>query len=408
MNWPLISLNQICDTQYGYTASADDFEVGPKYLRITDIASGPIDWESVPYCKISESDYSKYKLNAGDIVIARTGNTTGYAKLIRKNSDAVFASYLVRIKIKSDLADSGYMGRLIESDMYKNFVRSIKGGAAQGNANATTLTLFKFRLPPIEMQRIIASILSSYDDLIDINRRRIQLLEKSARLLFREWFVYFRFPSFAKASPVAEALRDKAAGKPGHSPIRKINSNGVKIVDGVPEGWEKGLLKDIATVKKGRNITFEHAVDGNIPVVGGGLEPTYYHNKANVFAPVITISASGANAGYVNMYDTDIWASDCSYINKNSTKYIYSLYLRLKSLQSAIFGFQVGVAQPHVYPRDLNRLKLLIAPDDLCVQFEQLVIPIFNLIKNLKLENRKLAQARDLLLPRLMSGAIEV
>lgn len=380
MNWPLISLNQICDTQYGYTASADDFKVGPKYLRITDIASGPIDWESVPYCKISESDYSKYKLNAGDIVIARTGNTTGYAKLIRNNSDAVFASYLVRIKIKSDLADSGYIGRLIESDIYKNFVRSIKGGAAQGNANATTLTLFKFRFPPIEVQRIIASILSSYDDLIDINRRQMQLLEEAARLLFREWFLYFHFPGHEK----------------------------VKIVDGVPEGWERGLLGDIAVIKKGRNITFEQAVEGDIPVVGGGLEPTYYHNKANVSAPVITISASGANAGYVNVYDTDIWASDCSYIDNNSTKYIFYLCLRLKSLQTAVLGFQVGVAQPHVYPRDLNRLKLHMAPDDLCVQFEQLVIPIFNLIKNLKLENQKLAQARDLLLPRLMSGEIEV
>lgn len=182
----------------------------------------------------------------------------------------------------------------------------------------------------------------------------------------------------------------------------------MKIVDGVPEGWKKVPLGDSAIVKKGRNITFELAVEGDIPVVGGGLEPTYYHNKANVSAPVITISASGANAGFVNMYDTDIWASDCSYIDKNSTKYIHSLYLRLKSLQTAILGLQVGAAQPHVYPRDLNRLTLLNAPDDLCVQFEQLVTPIFNLIKNLKLENQKLAQARDLLLPRLMSGAIEV
>ena len=168
---------------------------------------------------------------------------------------------------------------------------------------------------------------------------------------------------------------------------------------------KKGL---IAKVKKGRNITFEQAVEGDIPVVGGGLEPTYYHNKANVSAPVITISASGANAGFVNLYDTDIWASDCSYIDKNSTKYIYYLYLRLKSLQTSIFGLQVGAAQPHVYPKDLNRLRILIAPDDLCKQFEHLVTPIFTLIMNLKLQNQKLAQARDLLLPRLMSGKIEV
>lgn len=77
-------------------------------------------------------------------------------------------------------------------------------------------------------------------------------------------------------------------------------------------------------------------------------------------------------------------------------------------MQTSIFGLQVGVAQPHVYPRDLNRIKLLITPDDLCFQFEQLATPIFNLLKNLKLENQKLAQVRDLLLSRLMSGVIEV
>lgn len=182
----------------------------------------------------------------------------------------------------------------------------------------------------------------------------------------------------------------------------------MKIVDGVPEGWERHLLGSVAKVKKGRNITFEQAVEGDIPVVGGGLEPTYYHNKANVSAPVITISASGANAGFVNLYDTDVWASDCSYIDKNSTKYIYYLYLRLKSLQTSLFGLQVGAAQPHVYPKDLNRLRLLIAPDDLCRQFEQLVTPIFDFTRTLKLENQKLVQARDLLLPRLMSGRTEV
>src|SRR3990167_1033434 len=257
----------------------------------------------------------------------------------------------------------------------------------------------KVLVPDVVKQKEISSIIENYSQLIDNNRKRIQLLEESARLLFREWFVYFRFPL---------RLRSGQAGHEKVHPVRKSDSNGVKIVDGMPEGWKKGLLEDITIIRKGKNITFEQALEGDIPVVGGGLEPTYYHNKANVSAPVITISASGANAGYVNLYNTDIWASDCSYIDKISTKYIYSLYLRLKSLQTSIFGMQVGAAQPHVYPKDLNRLRILIAPDDLCKQFEHLVTPIFTLIMNLKLQNQKLAQARDLLLPRLMSGKIEV
>lgn len=312
--------------------------------------------------------------NENAIIMGRVGAYCGSIEIEKSKFWASDNTIVVKPKSDNNLEYLYYL--LINTPL-----RSYAGGAAQPLLTHTILRAInlKFFRDP-KYQILITDILSTYDDLIDTNRRRIQLLEESARLLFRERFVYFRFPGYEKG----------------------------KIVDSVPEGWVKGLLEDSAIVKKGKNITFEHAVEGDIPVVGGGLGPTYYHNKANVSAPVITISASGANAGYVNMYDTDIWASDCSYIDKNSTKYVYSLYLKLKSLQTTIFGFQVGVAQPHVYPRDLNRLKLLIAPDDLCMQFEQLVTPIFNLIKNLKLENQKLAQARDLLLPRLMNGAIEV
>lgn len=89
-------------------------------------------------------------------------------------------------------------------------------------------------------------------------------------------------------------------------------------------------------------------------------------------------------------------------------KHIFYLFLMLKGLQAYISGMQVGAAQPHVYPKDLMRLTVLIAPEALCRRFEPLVTPIFNLIKTLKYQNQKLAQARDLLLPRRMSGKIEV
>ena len=319
-------------------------------------------------------DYNdKFLVKGPGLIVGRKGNV-GSVYFEKNNFFPIDTVYF--LKKTNEVDDLRYLYYLLK---YLP-LNKLNSDAAVPGLNRETALKVKTFLPNPITQRKISNILLSYDDLIDTNRRRIQLLEESARLLFREWFVYFRFPGHEK----------------------------VKIVDGVPEGWKKGLLGDMTIVKKGRNITFENAVEGNVSVVGGGLKPSYYHNKANVSAPVITISASGANAGYVNIYETDIWASDCSYINKDSTKYIYSLYLRLKSLQSAISSFQVGAAQPHVYLRDLNRLKLLIAPDNLCMQFEQLVIPIFNLIKNLKSENQKLAQARDLLLPRLMSGAIEV
>ncbi len=181
----------------------------------------------------------------------------------------------------------------------------------------------------------------------------------------------------------------------------------MKIVDGVPEGWEEKTLGDIFEIKKGKNITKDTTIEGRIPVVAGGLTPAYYHNKPNVSGPVITISASGANSGYVNLYHEDIWASDCSYINSDTTPFIYYYYLLLESKQKEITGLQRGAAQPHVYPKDLMNLTVSYLPNEIANSFENNVTPIFNLIKNLTNQNQKLAQARDLLLPRLMNGTIK-
>ena len=386
------------------TMGFDFIDYGINFIK-AEALNGDSELDAEGFAYINDDAHNKLKrsiLQKNDVLVTIAGVNIGKTGIVKQKHLPANTNQAVGIvRIKPDLASSVYIYYWFKNPLTFKHLQNINAQAAQPNINLEMLGDLSLFLPNIQTQQKIASTIFIYDELINNNRRRIQLLEESARLLFREWFVYFRFPR----------LRQGFGGQAGHEkacPVESINSTGVKIVDGVPEGWEKGLFGGIAIVKKGKNITFEQAVDGDIPVVGGGLEPTYYHNKANVSAPVITISASGANAGFVNMYDTDIWASDCSYIDKNSTKYIHSLYLRLKSLQTAILGLQVGVAQPHVYPRDLNRLRLLNAPDDLCVQFEQLVTPIFNLIKNLRLENQKLAQARDLLLPRLMSGSIEV
>lgn len=360
--------------QYGYTASASDEEIGPKFLRITDIVPEQIDWQSVPYCPIDENLFEKYALRCGDIVIARTGNTTGYAKLIRDEQKAVFASYLIRVQLDDKRAHPGYVGRLIESDVYKRFVNSRKGGAAQGNANAQVLTQFEFALPSLDIQNKIADVLTAYDELIENNRRRVALLKESVRLLYQEWFTHLRFP--------------------GH--------------ENTPRKWAIKELGSIVDVKKGKNITKDTVLEGEVPVVAGGLEPAYYHNVSNVSAPVVTISASGANAGYVNLYHENIWASDCSFIDANTTPYVYYYFLLLRSKQREITGLQKGAAQPHVYPKDIMGLMVNVPDNTILNLFTDEVMPVFGLIKNLLHQNLKLKSARDILLPRLMSGEIPI
>ena len=192
--WDYVILREICElVNYGYTASAKPEPIGPKFLRITDIVPDRVNWSSVPHCEIDETKLSKYRLEKGDIVIARTGATTGYAKRIRENREAVFASYLVRLRVSAN-HDSQYVGFVIESENYKHFIQQNIGGTAQPQANAQVLTSFPIPLPPLATQRKIAAILSNYDDLIENNTRRIKILEEMADTIYREWFVEFRFP----------------------------------------------------------------------------------------------------------------------------------------------------------------------------------------------------------------------
>src|SRR5207245_1849637 len=139
---------------YGYTASAEQEEVGPKLLRITDIVPMFIDWSSVPYCQIEDDRFSKFRLSDGDIVIARTGATVGYAKQLHKrHPDAVFASYLVRLRLKTEI-DNLMVGIFVESEEYKKYVQSRIGGAAQPNANAKVLAAAQILVPPAPLQRV--------------------------------------------------------------------------------------------------------------------------------------------------------------------------------------------------------------------------------------------------------------
>jgi type I restriction enzyme S subunit len=366
--WKEVKLKTICsDISYGYTASASKENVGPKFLRITDITSGKINWDTVPYCKISEKDYHKYKLSIGDIVIARTGATTGCNAIVKNNIDAVFASYLVRFKIDKKFADPFFIGYVLQSQNFKDYVDAIIGGSAQPGANARQLADYIFSLPPLPEQKSIAEVLSSIDDKIDLLHRQNKTLEEMAMTLFRKWFI-----------------------------------------EDAKEDWGDGVFGDIVQPKKGKNITKKDVIEGPYPVVAGGIEPSCYHNLANTSEPVVTISASGANAGYVRLYHTKVWASDSSYIDYSVTPYVYFSYIFLKTNQKAIFDKQVGSVQPHVYPMQIMELNCMHYPEKLISKFEKWCTPMFTKIKSNQLQIRTLEQSRDTLLPKLMSGEVRI
>ena len=373
-----ITLADVCESvRYGYTASASLDPVGPRFLRITDIVPECLDWESVPYCEIDESDKERVALAVGDIVVARTGATVGYAKLIREPVDAVFASYLVRFRVDQERADPNFVGRLIESTVYKSFVQSRIGGSAQPNASAPVLGSFKFNLPRREAQTRIADILSSYDDLIENNRRRMGLLEEAARLLYQEWFVRLRFP--------------------GHEHTH--------ITNGVPEGWQSMPLESAIVLQRGFDLPTQDRQDGEVPIYGStGICGN--HNKAKVSGPGVVTGRSGT-LGEVSYVREDYWPLNTALWVKEFRRVppLFALFL-LQSLD--LKQYNGGVSVPTLDRKSVHRVEVLIPSARFLSMFDELIATQFAQIANLTCQNQKLRAARDLLLPRLMSGELAV
>lgn len=147
-------------------------------------------------------------------------------------------------------------------------------------------------------------------------------------------------------------------------------------------------------------------VEGVIPVISAGIEPSGYHCSYNVEGKSLTISSSGANAGYLQCHFTSIWAADCSYCqDKNQLWFIFNA---LKFLQPVISNMQVGSAQPHVYPKHINKLCTILPNEELIAKYCKMVEPIYEQISILQEKNKNLTKQRDKLLPRLMSGKLEV
>lgn len=185
-----VSLGEISEQiDYGVTASADPDPVGPKFLRITDIQNGAVDWQTVPHCRSSDRKLKASCLRVGDIVFARTGATTGKSFLIRHCPEsAVFASYLIRVRPNSKV-DPAFLSHFFSSPDYWDQISMKSAGAAQPGVNASKLQELKVPLPPISEQRRVAAILDQADALRAKRRAALAQLDEMAQAIFVEMFV---------------------------------------------------------------------------------------------------------------------------------------------------------------------------------------------------------------------------
>ena len=236
---------------------------------------------------------------------------------------------------------------------------------------------FEIPLPPVDVQDKIVQKIKTYNDLIENNRRRIQLLEESARLLYQEWFVHLRFP--------------------GHKQV--------KITDGVPEGWSKEPLENLLVLQRGFDLPVSKRIEGSVPIYAStGING--FHNVAKVKGPGVVTGRSGS-LGTVMYVAKDYWPLNTTLWVKEFKKAspIFATYL-LRAMK--LEGYNGGAAVPTLNRNDVHKVDVLCPESKLMNEFEVQVENIFKQIDKLKEYNEKLAQARDLLLPKLMSGELTV
>ena len=368
-----------------------EYDTGLKCIRIQDISQGK-NYDEWGFTETNEKDRKKFLLKKNDLLIARTGATVGVSQFIKEDTEAVYNNGTIRLRLEKSL-NPRFVYYIFQTKGFLQYIDNISCVATQPNLRIEGLLRFTIPDYSIEKQNAIVKTLSTFDDLIENNNKRIKLLKQMAENLYKEWFVRFRFPGYEDVEFEEKKPRSWQVGTEDKKHF-------------APTIFRYDEFGTIGSFVRGKNITAAQMIEENIPVISAGLQPSGYHNEANVFGENLTISASGANAGYLQYNLNDIWAADCSYYQDNAT--IWFVYNTLKYLQPVISNLQCGAAQPHVYPKNINSLCILIPTEELIHKYNDFVKPYYDEIKVLNQHNQLLTQQRDMLLPRLISGKREV
>lgn len=388
--WRTVDLAEVADDiSYGYTESASDEPIGPKFLRITDIVGGTVNWATVPYCPINEKDLAKYRLIPGDIVIARTGATTGANYTVRETDpkDVVFASYLIRYRIDRSRALPEYVGYCLRSSLWSSFVEGVSGGSAQPGANAKVLGGFEFDLPDLPEQRAIASVLSSLDAKIDLLHRQNKTLEAMAETLFRQWFV-----EEAEEGWEDVGLLDVVKLVPGGTP-KTTQAN----------YWDGDIMwisvREISENHKGF-VNYAYKT-----ITEEGLD----NSAANLLPKFGTVISARGTVGKIGLLAQPMAYSQSNFgvLPKDSSNYFFTYMLVHNSIEE-LHSNSYGAVFDTITTQSFQTIRHRLPGTEVINSFEALVRPMFLKMLNNTEQITSLTKLRNTLLPKLMSGEVRV
>ena len=366
------------------------------------VTPSDLDWKTY-YCRMTErtvtDDARKSYLNqfipGNAVMVTCIGNTIGKCGL---SSEGCMTNQQINSIVPNNGIDPKFVYYLLVHNTDAIRAVGLGGGSATPILNKTSFSKIKLRVPPPHQWNNIANILSAYDDLIENNRRRIQLLEQAARLLYKEWFVHLRFPGHEHA----------------------------KIIDGLPEGWEKKKIAEVCnTVGGGTPSTkVSEYWDGDITWVvptdvtrNNSLilldserkitEKGLRESSAQIVPPETILMTSRASVGFFALIDREVCTNQ-GFINilpydDNMRMYLlFNLMNRVEEIRSNA----KGTTYPEISKGRFREMYTLVPHNTLSSQFGTSAYDLILQIRCLMKSNMNLAKARDLLLPKLMNGEV--
>lgn len=380
-----VLLNEICELIVDCPHStAYDEGKGYPLVRTPNIGKGRLIYSGIH--RVCEEVYNQRNARAvpkeDDLIFAREA-TAGNVALIQKGEKVCLGQRTVLIRPNQKLVNPAFLTYFLLAPKQQYNLLCTANGATVAHVNLPTIRNLKLELPELSIQHRIATILSRYDSLIENYQKQIKLLEEAAQRLYKEWFIDLRFP--------------------GHE--------NTKIVDGVPEGWEKKCVDSIYSIKYGKNLSTKLITDkGKYPVYGANGIIGFY-DKANCNEQVVLITSRGNGSGDVLMtYHQDAFITNNSFIVKPLEKYYYCrLSFTYQFLQNANFrAVRTGAAQPQLTNQSIHTIDVLLPTKELVTSYCEITSQNNASRIKIKEQIRHLTEARDRLLPKLMSGEIEV
>ena len=389
----VITLDDVCEFIVDCLhKTAPTQSTGYPSIRTPNVGRGRLILQGVN--RVSEEVYEEWTKRAapepGDLILAREA-PAGNVAVIKDGQTVCLGQRTVHLRPDRERVDSDFLCYYLLAPRQQGLLLAGETGATAGHVNMRDIRRLDIGpLPSLDRQKTLGQTLSAYDDLIENNRRRIALLEAAARVLYREWFVYFRFP--------------------GHEYV--------KIVDGIPEGWARRTLVELAEVVMGQSPKsqfYNEAGDG-LPFHQGVTDYGFRFVSHRTYSTALTKLAEAGNilvsvrapVGRINITRDKIVLGRGLASVRSRTDHQSFLFYALKNHFYAEDIIGTGAIYTATNKKELERQTLIEPHRIVLAEFEEQARDIDQNMANLTTQNEKLAQARDLLLPRLMNGEITV